>query len=169
MCKGKPPGTPSAVLRAGEIVNVQFEGSARHGGGLCQFAISYDNDKTFNVIQEIQGACPDGTSLPINIASKLCLAGQDSCVAAVVRSMHVCLDVDQCDWESRVLHELCRCAHHWTDAICKWCPGKPTAGCQSARVPDRATPRPKWWPRCQSRRVLCIKPILVTYPGHFGL
>lgn len=71
MCKGKPPGTPSAVLRAGEIVNVQFEGSARHGGGLCQFAISYDNDKTFNVIQEIQGACPDGTSLPINIANHL--------------------------------------------------------------------------------------------------
>lgn len=60
MCKGKPPGTPLLTVRAGEVVPVRFKGTARHGGGICQFALSYDGDKTFVVIQEIKGACPDG-------------------------------------------------------------------------------------------------------------
>lgn len=32
MCKGKPPGETTATLYAGQNVNVQFEGVARHGG-----------------------------------------------------------------------------------------------------------------------------------------
>lgn len=59
MCKGKAPGTPTLVLTAGQTIDVQFEGSARHGGGVCQFSLSYDNDKTFYVIEEYQGSCPD--------------------------------------------------------------------------------------------------------------
>ena len=63
MCKGKPPGPIVATFRAGEVVNVQFEGSARHDGGICQFSISYDNDHTFQVFETIEGACPDGTNV----------------------------------------------------------------------------------------------------------
>ena len=62
MCKGKPPGSPVATFKAGQIVNVQFEGSARHNGGICQFSLSYDNDQTFFVIETIEGACPDGNN-----------------------------------------------------------------------------------------------------------
>jgi hypothetical protein len=29
--------------------------------GICQFSISYDNDQSFIVIQEIIGPCPQGT------------------------------------------------------------------------------------------------------------
>lgn len=46
-------------MTAGSTIEVQFDGSARHGGGICQFAISYDGDKTFQVIQEYVGGCPD--------------------------------------------------------------------------------------------------------------
>lgn len=46
---------------AGETVPIRFEGSARHGGGLCQFAISYDN-LHFVVFLEITGSCPDCTN-----------------------------------------------------------------------------------------------------------
>src|SRR5947207_3219484 len=31
---------------------------APHGGGTCQFALSYDNGKTFTVIHSIEGGCP---------------------------------------------------------------------------------------------------------------
>lgn len=32
MCKGKPPGSAVQTWQAGQIINVQFEGSAKHGG-----------------------------------------------------------------------------------------------------------------------------------------
>lgn len=32
MCKGKPPGSPVQTWHAGQTVNIQFEGSAKHGG-----------------------------------------------------------------------------------------------------------------------------------------
>jgi hypothetical protein len=32
MCKGKPPGAVVQTWQAGQTVNVQFEGSAKHGG-----------------------------------------------------------------------------------------------------------------------------------------
>lgn len=60
MCKGKPPGQPTATFRAGETINVRFKGVARHGGGMCQFALSYDGDRTFVVIATVNGACPNG-------------------------------------------------------------------------------------------------------------
>ena len=31
---------------------------APHGGGSCQFSLSYDNGATFNVIHSIEGGCP---------------------------------------------------------------------------------------------------------------
>lgn len=59
MCGGKAAGTATATFRAGEVVPVTFKGSARHGGGICQFALSYDNDQTFYTFLEIEGSCPD--------------------------------------------------------------------------------------------------------------
>lgn len=60
MCKAKPPGRPTATFRAGETINVKFKGSARHGGGMCQFALSYDDDRTFIAIATVNGARPSG-------------------------------------------------------------------------------------------------------------
>jgi hypothetical protein len=68
MCKGKPLGTPTLTVQAGQTINVQFEGSARHGGGLTQFSLSYDNDKTFVVIGEYRYNAPNQDySWPVKI------------------------------------------------------------------------------------------------------
>ena len=32
MCKGKPAGAVVATFRAGDTINVRFDGTARHGG-----------------------------------------------------------------------------------------------------------------------------------------
>lgn len=66
MCKGKTAGPVVASFKAGEIINVQLDGVARHGGGICQFAVSYDGDQTFYVIQEIDGGCPSGKIHALN-------------------------------------------------------------------------------------------------------
>jgi hypothetical protein len=56
-----------------EPVLLSFEGSAIHGGGTCQLAISMDKeptkDSTFKVIQTFEGDCPPaaGTGLTFNI------------------------------------------------------------------------------------------------------
>jgi hypothetical protein len=56
-----------------EPVLLSFEGSAIHGGGSCQLAISMDKeptkDSTFKVIQTFEGDCPPaaGTGLTFNI------------------------------------------------------------------------------------------------------
>ncbi|KAF9346817.1 hypothetical protein BGX26_001670 [Mortierella sp. AD094] len=80
-CNGyKNPG-PVTNLKAGEVINVRFWGpalpekyldtlppkgsassqinQARHGGGLCQFSLSYDNGKTFHLIGQYSKSCPD--------------------------------------------------------------------------------------------------------------
>ena len=68
MCKGKPPGAPVASFNPGDVVNVSFTGSARHGGGLCQFALSYDNDTHFYLIAEYRYGCPDASyTWPVTI------------------------------------------------------------------------------------------------------
>lgn len=40
-CKGFPPGPSTKTI--GQNVQITLEGSATHGGGHCQFGISYDN------------------------------------------------------------------------------------------------------------------------------
>jgi hypothetical protein len=37
-----------------------------HGGGICQFSVSYDNDQTFYATEEIDGGCPDGRIHALN-------------------------------------------------------------------------------------------------------
>ncbi|KAJ1932809.1 hypothetical protein GGF37_006937, partial [Kickxella alabastrina] len=53
LCKyTKPFKTPSARWEAGETVTVGFQGTAAHSGGHGEFSISYDNGKTFMVLQQ---------------------------------------------------------------------------------------------------------------------
>ncbi|KAL8279131.1 hypothetical protein RQP46_008387 [Phenoliferia psychrophenolica] len=49
---------PVATLEAGTNFQVNMTGSATHGGGSCQFALSYDQGKTFAVIASVIGGCP---------------------------------------------------------------------------------------------------------------
>lgn len=46
-------------VTAGDTINVRFTGPARHGGGYCQFSLSYDGDKSFIVIGEYDKSCPN--------------------------------------------------------------------------------------------------------------
>ncbi|KAJ1670846.1 hypothetical protein EV182_007968, partial [Spiromyces aspiralis] len=48
----KPYPSPVATWRAGETVQVKFVTGATHGGGHCQFALSYDDGDTFVVIHD---------------------------------------------------------------------------------------------------------------------
>ncbi|KAF2143221.1 lytic polysaccharide monooxygenase, partial [Aplosporella prunicola CBS 121167] len=48
----------SANYTAGETYNMMLEGSANHGGGSCQLALSYDEGETFKVIKSVVGGCP---------------------------------------------------------------------------------------------------------------
>ncbi|RHZ63230.1 uncharacterized protein CDV56_107179 [Aspergillus thermomutatus] len=60
-CKGYQTNTPwraTAQYTAGQTYNMTLSGSATHGGGSCQLSLSYDNGKTFKVIQSMEGGCP---------------------------------------------------------------------------------------------------------------
>ncbi|KAG0367579.1 hypothetical protein BGX24_003167, partial [Mortierella sp. AD032] len=73
-CGGYPKG-PVTKYRAGEVIDVRFFvyeiGSwtrfpptpgirnARHGGGACEFSLSYDGGKTWKVIAQYTRTCPD--------------------------------------------------------------------------------------------------------------
>ncbi|KAJ2720422.1 hypothetical protein GGI07_004609 [Coemansia sp. Benny D115] len=54
LCKYTTPyATPSATWSAGQAVTVKFQADgAAHGGGHCQFSLSYDGGKTFVVVHE---------------------------------------------------------------------------------------------------------------------
>ncbi|KAJ2746912.1 hypothetical protein GGI20_000991 [Coemansia sp. BCRC 34301] len=54
LCKHTTPyATPVETWTAGQSVSVQFEqGGAAHGGGHCEFSLSYDGGKTFVVIHQ---------------------------------------------------------------------------------------------------------------------
>ncbi|GAA5949902.1 hypothetical protein JCM3765_007732 [Sporobolomyces pararoseus] len=59
---------PVATLKAGQDFEIEFApGGAVHGGGSCQFSISYDQGKTFAVIYSVEGGCPlqSNYSVPI--------------------------------------------------------------------------------------------------------
>ncbi|KAG0205469.1 hypothetical protein BGX28_002952 [Mortierella sp. GBA30] len=77
-CNGYTKVGPITPLKAGQVINVQFWGpalgrkyvrspppqrihlnEARHGGGLCQFSLSYDGGKTFHLIGQYSKTCPD--------------------------------------------------------------------------------------------------------------
>ncbi len=54
-CKGFPKGLSTKTIN-GNTVSVTLEGSAIHGGGHCQFGVTYD-DNTFVVLKTVIGDC----------------------------------------------------------------------------------------------------------------
>ncbi|KAK3395342.1 hypothetical protein B0T20DRAFT_31830 [Sordaria brevicollis] len=64
-CQNKHDVEEVTPIKAGEVQLVQFSGAAQHGGGSCQFSISYDQptngwntSATFKTIYSIIGGCP---------------------------------------------------------------------------------------------------------------
>ncbi|KAJ2786695.1 hypothetical protein GGI15_001323 [Coemansia interrupta] len=73
LCKHTTPyATPSATWTAGQSVTVSFQNDgAAHGGGHCQFSLSYDGGKTFVVVHEELQYCFFGTASSSNTAAIL--------------------------------------------------------------------------------------------------
>lgn len=61
----------TATLKAGSSLTVKLAGTAMHGGGSCQFAVSYDQGKNFAVIASVMGGCPIDLAYDIPIPSTL--------------------------------------------------------------------------------------------------
>lgn len=59
-CKGyaNDPFVSVATYSPGGTYEMDIAGSATHGGGSCQIALSYDKGKTWKVIKSIMGGCP---------------------------------------------------------------------------------------------------------------
>lgn len=59
-CKGyaDDPFNSVADYSPGQSYEMDIAGSASHGGGSCQIALSYDKGKTWKVIKSIIGGCP---------------------------------------------------------------------------------------------------------------
>ncbi|KAL4777148.1 hypothetical protein BDW60DRAFT_55856 [Aspergillus nidulans var. acristatus] len=59
-CKGyaNDPFNSVATYSPGSTYDLELSGSAVHGGGSCQIALSYDKGKTFQVIHSMLGGCP---------------------------------------------------------------------------------------------------------------
>ncbi|KAJ1662728.1 hypothetical protein IW140_005238 [Coemansia sp. RSA 1813] len=58
LCKYTVPyPTPCATWTAGQSITVTFDGSATHGGGHCQWSISYDGGNTFVVLHQVLKYC----------------------------------------------------------------------------------------------------------------
>ncbi|KAL1954107.1 hypothetical protein VTO42DRAFT_1731 [Malbranchea cinnamomea] len=55
---GDPFEDATATYEAGKIYTVSVGGGDSHGGGSCQFSLSYDGGKTFRVVKSIVGSCP---------------------------------------------------------------------------------------------------------------
>ncbi|KAF7161883.1 hypothetical protein CNMCM6106_008999 [Aspergillus hiratsukae] len=59
-CKGyaNDPFKSVADYTPGQTYELELQGSATHGGGSCQIALSYDKGETFKVIHSMLGGCP---------------------------------------------------------------------------------------------------------------
>ncbi|ORX84353.1 hypothetical protein K493DRAFT_360723 [Basidiobolus meristosporus CBS 931.73] len=69
-CKGYDQGGIVQTVKAGGSIQVKIGGGATHGGGHCQFAISYDKGKTFAVLETIYNNCLiASTEYSVNIPS----------------------------------------------------------------------------------------------------
>lgn len=71
-CGGKKKGPSVKTYKAGQMMTVQFDGTASHNGGHCQFALSKDDVK-FVVFAKILDRCPtlqsEQIKLPDNVPS----------------------------------------------------------------------------------------------------
>ena len=76
-CQGRAGVDSRTTIKAGEATLVAFTGGAQHGGGSCQFSISYDDPSvggwnasaSFKTVYSIIGGCPaqftnQGKNLP---------------------------------------------------------------------------------------------------------
>jgi hypothetical protein len=70
-CKGYSKDAFEAVAtwQPGSTQEMALEGSAVHGGGSCQLALTYDQGKTFKVIESIEGDCPIAKSYQFEVPS----------------------------------------------------------------------------------------------------
>lgn len=59
-----------AEYAAGSTYNATLAGTATHGGGSCQFSLSYDDGATFKVIKSIIGGCPLQSSYNFTIPAE---------------------------------------------------------------------------------------------------
>ncbi|KAG0326038.1 hypothetical protein BG004_003054 [Podila humilis] len=62
ICKNTVPYTTRKTYNAGETINTEYSIGAPHGGGHCQWALSYDEGKTWVVIKTLIRECFKGTS-----------------------------------------------------------------------------------------------------------
>ena len=70
-CKHTRISPKKMNLVAGSTITAQLGGSAPHGGGVCQFALSYDNVKWIS-IKDIEGPCMiDSLTYPVTIPSNI--------------------------------------------------------------------------------------------------
>ncbi|KAG0212840.1 dodecenoyl-CoA isomerase [Mortierella sp. GBA30] len=115
-CGGYPMG-PNTDLEAGQIIPVRFWTTemadtdhlpkksikqARHGGGMCEFSLSYDGGMTFHVIATYTKTCPDAVyewpvRIPDNVPScnkpGKCLFAWSWTAALIAQYYHNCADV----------------------------------------------------------------------------
>ncbi|KAG0021854.1 hypothetical protein BGZ80_001562 [Entomortierella chlamydospora] len=115
-CGGYPQG-PNTVMHAGQIIPVRFWTTdlrnanrlpsksidqARHGGGLCEFSLSYDGGKSFHVFARYSKTCPDvvykwPVRIPDNVPScnkpGQCLFAWSWTAALIPQFYHNCADV----------------------------------------------------------------------------
>ncbi|KAJ1926568.1 hypothetical protein IWQ60_003684 [Tieghemiomyces parasiticus] len=73
LCKQKPT-KPSAKYKAGDSIPLKFFGTASHGGGNCEFALSYNDGRNFITIgKPILGNCmqpaPKSVQIPAGAPS----------------------------------------------------------------------------------------------------
>ncbi|KAG0645763.1 Endochitinase A [Hyphodiscus hymeniophilus] len=81
---GTPQGKAVADWNAGTQYNFTVLGSAVHGGGSCEAALSYDKGVTWKVIHTYLGSCPlkDGQSFDFTIPSDAPATGTDGTIFA---------------------------------------------------------------------------------------
>ncbi|KAG0223627.1 hypothetical protein BGW42_005743 [Actinomortierella wolfii] len=116
-CGGFPPG-PVTKMKAGEQIDVLFWTpgitdttkiptkklkQARHGGGFCEFSLSRDGGKSFQVIGSYSYSCPDVYySWPVRIPRNIpdckekgkCLFAWSWTANLVKQFYHNCADVE---------------------------------------------------------------------------
>ncbi|KAJ5770110.1 uncharacterized protein N7511_002161 [Penicillium nucicola] len=70
-CKGYAKDDFQAVdtWAPGSSQEMTLEGSATHDGGSCQLALTYDQGKTFKVIESVEGDCPIAKKYNFDIPS----------------------------------------------------------------------------------------------------
>jgi hypothetical protein len=59
------------TITAGSTYSIALAGSATHGGGSCQFGLSYDGGKTILVLHSAIGGCPLKSNYSFSIPAEV--------------------------------------------------------------------------------------------------